>query len=144
MLETLNLAHKHLLYVVSKNIPFCTKVVLILLMSAFFAKSVFFGCVRDFLVLFSVFVRQKVTVNEIITGIWLPNCSKLSVNWKNGSSVIISEIPPTEFCPISRDWNTKFGIPSPPRLGLTWQILALSIHTLKSLLYVKKPLRVMR
>ena len=44
---------------------------------------------RDFLVLFSVFVRYKVTVNENISfgdywsGIRLPGCSRLDVNWKN-------------------------------------------------------------
>ena len=53
------------------------------------------SCVRDFLVLFSVFVRQKVTITENITfadsmsGIRPPNCSKLAKNSKNDSDVII-------------------------------------------------------
>ena len=51
--------------------------------------------VRDFLVLFSVFVRQKVTVNKKITftdypsGIQLPDCSKFAVSWKNGNNVTV-------------------------------------------------------
>ena len=77
-------------------------------MSAFFCKkSTFFGqnstftqssslrTVSDFLFLFSVFVRQKVTINEDVSftdyasGIRLPDCTKLAVNWKNGNGVTI-------------------------------------------------------
>ena len=53
------------------------------------------SCVRDFLVLFSVFVRQKVTVTENITsaesvsGIRPPDCSKLAKISKNDSDVTI-------------------------------------------------------
>ena len=53
------------------------------------------SCVRDFLVLFSVFVRQKVTVTENITsadsvsGIRPPDCSKLAKNPKNDNDVTI-------------------------------------------------------
>ena len=49
----------------------------------------------NFLVLFSVFVQQKDTIDENInfTGygsrIQLPDCSKLAVNWKNGNDIII-------------------------------------------------------
>ena len=52
--------------------------------------------VRDFLVLFSVFVRSKVTINENISfadygsGIRLLVCSKLTVNWKKDNDVTIS------------------------------------------------------
>ena len=54
------------------------------------------SCVRDFLVLFSVFVRQKVTITENITfadsvsGIRPPDCSKLAKNSKNDNDVTIS------------------------------------------------------
>ena len=53
------------------------------------------SCVRDFLVFFSVFVGEKVTVNENVSftdhasGIRLPNCSKLAINRKNGNGVTI-------------------------------------------------------
>ena len=48
---------------------------------------------KDFSVVFSVFVRYKINVNENITfadytsGIRQPDCSKLAVNWKNGIDV---------------------------------------------------------
>ena len=67
-------------------------------MSAFFLPkiSVFWlSCVRYFLVLFSVFVRWKVTINRNISftncasGIRLLDCSKLAVNWKNVNDVKI-------------------------------------------------------
>ena len=51
------------------------------------------SCVTDFLVLFSVFVRQKFTITENITfadsvsGMWLPDCSKLAKNPKNDNDV---------------------------------------------------------
>ena len=51
--------------------------------------------VKNFLVLFCVFVGLKVTVNENISftdyasGIRLPDCSKLAVNLKNGNDVTI-------------------------------------------------------
>ena len=79
-----------------------------LLMSAFFCKKLAFfvqkstftqsyceSCVRDVLVLFSVFVRQKVTITENITfadsvyGIRFPDCSELAKNPKNDNDVII-------------------------------------------------------
>ena len=53
------------------------------------------SCVRDFLVLFSVFVRQKVPITENITfadsvsGIWPPDCSQLAKNPKNDNDVIV-------------------------------------------------------
>ena len=53
------------------------------------------SCVRDFLVLFSVFVRQKVTITENITfsdsvsEIRCPDCSKLAKNPKNDNNVTI-------------------------------------------------------
>ena len=53
------------------------------------------SCVSDFLVLFSVFVRQKVTGTENITSadsvseIWPPDCSKLAKNPKNDNDVTI-------------------------------------------------------
>ena len=99
-------ANTHI-YLVSENIPLSTKTSLILLMSAFFfcKNSTFFknstfiqqyeSCVRDFLVLFSVFVSKKVTINENVnftdhaSGIWLPDCSKLSINRKNNTDVTV-------------------------------------------------------
>ena len=53
------------------------------------------NCVRDFLVLFSVFVRQKVTINEnvsftdYVSRIRLPDSSKLAINRKNDNDVKI-------------------------------------------------------
>ena len=53
------------------------------------------SCVRDFLVLFSVFVRQKVTITEKITfadsvsGIRSPESSKLAKIKKNDNDVTI-------------------------------------------------------
>ena len=78
-------------------------------MSAFFCKKVAFfdqkrtftpsnsvrRCVRDFLVLFSVFVRKKVTFTENITfadsvsGIRPPDCSKLTKNPKTNNDFTI-------------------------------------------------------
>ena len=48
-----------------------------------------------FLVLFSVFVRKKVTINEnkgftnYASRIWLPDCSKLAINQKKDNHVTI-------------------------------------------------------
>ena len=53
------------------------------------------SCVRDVLVLFSVFVRQKVTITENITfadsvsGIRPLDCSKLAKNPKNDNDITI-------------------------------------------------------
>ena len=53
------------------------------------------SCVKYFLVLFSVFVRKKVTIIENITfadsvsGIQPPDCSKLAKNLKNDNDVTI-------------------------------------------------------
>ena len=63
-----------------------------------YSKYQYENCVRDYLVLFSVFVRQKVTVNENVSftdytsGFRLPNCSKLAINPKNDKDVINSDI----------------------------------------------------
>ena len=68
--------------------------------SVFGPKKYFYSkqcesCVRDSLVLFSVFVRQNVTITENITfadsvsGIRPPDCSKLAKNPKNDNDVII-------------------------------------------------------
>ena len=67
---------------------FCTK-------KQLYSKQQCESCVRDFLVLFLVFVRQKVTINENITfpdsvsGIRPPNYSKLTKNPKNDNDVTI-------------------------------------------------------
>ena len=60
-----------------------------------YSKQYCESCVRDFLVLFSVFVRQKVTITENITfadslsGIQPPDCSKLAKNSRNDNDVTI-------------------------------------------------------
>ena len=75
-------------------------------MSAFFSKKIAFfvpkstftqsNSVKDFLVLFSVFIKQKVTITENITfaysvsGILPPDCTKLAKNPKNDNDVAIS------------------------------------------------------
>ena len=70
----------------AKNSVFCPKKYLC-------SKQQCESCVRGFLVLFSVFVRQKVTITENITfahsvsGIRPPDCSKLAKNPKNDSDV---------------------------------------------------------
>ena len=52
-------------------------------------------CLRDFLGLFSVFVRYKVAINknkrftDYASRIQFPNCSKLAINQKNDNDVII-------------------------------------------------------
>ena len=99
ILKTWNMLCKYT-HIVSGNL-FNTWTPLILLMSALFLKkSVFLAkvvpplsavvwdlCERLF-VLFSVFVRLKVKINENISitdhvsGIWLLDCSKLVINWK--------------------------------------------------------------
>ena len=110
MLETSNLARKYKpICSFRKKIPFSAYATLTLLLSAFFCKKLAFfvqkkylqlkqqceSCVRDFLVLFSVFVRQKVPITENITfadsvsGIRPPGCSKLPKNKKNINDVII-------------------------------------------------------
>ena len=80
MLETQNLARKYASICSFRKYTFQCLGHLILLMPAFFAKNSVFcpkkylysrqqceSCVRDFLVLFSVFVRQKVTITKHIT-----------------------------------------------------------------------------
>ena len=71
-----------------KNSVFCLEKYL-------YSKQYCESCVRDFLVLFSVFVRQKVTITENITfadslsGIRPPDCSDLAKNPKNDNEVTI-------------------------------------------------------
>ena len=72
-----------------------------------YSKYQYENCVRDYLVLFSVFVRQKVTVNENVSftdytpGLRLPNCSKLAINLKNDNDVTISITPSSDFFDIA-------------------------------------------
>ena len=107
MLETWNLVCTPT-HVVSENIPFSTKV-LILLMSAFFCKKnqhflvkivpllkarVWELCWRFFSFFFSVFVRQKITIIENVGFIdcirnLASSCSKLAINWQNNKGVTI-------------------------------------------------------
>ena len=94
---------------VSENIPFSTNTLLIVLMPVFSCKKLEFfdkngiftqsNSVRAVLVafyfLFLFFLRQKVTINENVvftdygSGIRLPDCSKLTINWKNVNAVTI-------------------------------------------------------
>ena len=76
------------------------------------------SCVRDFLVLFPVFVRQKITVTENLTfadsvsGIRPPDCSKLTRNPKSDNDVTI----------FRHDINVKFF--------LTWFCFSLQVQLL--------------
>ena len=93
-------------YTVLENIPFSTKTLLILLISAFFVKNWAFFCknstfsqsnsVGAVLDIFSSvfsFCKIKGYVNENITftgyafGIQLPDCSELAINRKNDNDV---------------------------------------------------------
>ena len=109
MLETSNLARKYTAICSSRKYNFqCQDPLSFADFSTFLQKiSVFCpkkylyskqqceNCVRGFLVLFSVFVRQKVTVTENITiadsvsGIRSLDCSKLAKNPENDNDVII-------------------------------------------------------
>ena len=108
MLETSNLARKYTPICSFRKYTFQCLGPLNLPISAFFCKKIVFlskkvpllkticqSCVRDFLVLFSVSVRQKVTITkniafaDSVSGIWPPDCSKLAKNLKNGNDVTI-------------------------------------------------------
>ena len=64
------------------------------------SKHQYESCVRDPLVLFSVFVKEKVTINENISftdytsGLRRLNCFKLVINSKNDNDVTNSDITP--------------------------------------------------
>ena len=72
-----------------KNIVLCPKKYL-------YSKQQCESCIRGFLVLVSVFVRQKVTITENIifadsvSGIQPLNCSKLTKNQKNDNDITVS------------------------------------------------------
>ena len=61
-------------------------------------KAIAWECVRDFLVLFSLFIRWKVAVTENVSftgyasGIQIPDCSKSAINQKNNNDVKISDM----------------------------------------------------
>ena len=84
----------HVSIVLQKISIFCKKQYL-------YSKHQYESCVRDSVVLFSVFVRQKVTVNENVSftdytsRIQLSNCSKLVKNPKNDNDVTNSDITPS-------------------------------------------------
>ena len=75
MLETWNSVSTHT-YVVWENIPFSTKVLLVLLMSTFFCKK-------------QKTVNKNVSFTDYASGIRLPNCSKLAINRKNDNDATI-------------------------------------------------------
>ena len=109
MLETSNLARKYTTlcsfrkYIFSSLGPLNFADVSIFLQknNVFYPKKYLYSkqqresCVKYFLVLFSVFVRKKVTIIENITfadsvsGIQPPDCSKLAKNLKNDNDVKI-------------------------------------------------------
>ena len=101
MLETSNLAPKYTPIFSFRKYTFQYLGPLILLMSAFFVQKYLYSkqqcecCVRDFLGLFSGYVRPKVTIAENITfansvsGIGPPDCSKLAKNPKNDNNILI-------------------------------------------------------
>ena len=63
-------------------------------MLAFFGKNSIFnqsnsvGAALEIFSLFSVFVGKKITINDHASRIWLPDCSKLAINWKNDNYAI--------------------------------------------------------
>ena len=68
------------------------KVLLILLMSAFFGKIRTFtqsSSVRAVLEIFKVTINENINFTDYASGIWLPNCSKLAKNQKNCNEVTI-------------------------------------------------------
>ena len=109
MLETSNLAHKYTPICSFRKYTFqCLGLLNFADGSIFLQKNSVFipkmylyskqqceSCVRDFLVLFSVFVTHKVPITENITfpdslfRIQPPDCSKLAQNPKNDNDVII-------------------------------------------------------
>ena len=111
MLETSNLARKYTPICSSRKYTFqWLKPLNLADVSIFLKKIVFFfqkkylyskqeceSYARGFLVLFSVFVQQKVTVTENITfadsvsGTRSPDCSKLAKNLENDSHVTICQ-----------------------------------------------------
>ena len=108
MLQTSNLVRKYKHICGFKKYSFQYQDPLNFADVSIFAKHQYESCVRDSLVLFSVFVRQKVTVNENVSftdytsGLRLPNCSKLVIYPKNDNNVGI---------PIQRYRQTFFILP---------------------------------
>ena len=103
MLQTSNLAHtytsicsfrKYTFYCLSP-LNFANVSIFLQNVNVFSPKNMCESYVRDVLVLFSVFVGQKVTITGNITfvdsvsGIRPPNCSKLAKNPKNNNYVTI-------------------------------------------------------
>ena len=88
-------------YLVSENVSFSTKAYLILLMSAFFGKNICFLKVPLLKALVwelfcSIFSFCKVKgyfwwnhFTDNVSGIWLPDSSKLTINWKKDNNVTI-------------------------------------------------------
>ena len=101
MLQTSNLVRKYKHICGFKKYSFQYQDPLNFADVSIFAKHQYESCVRDSLVLFSVFVRQKVTVNENVSfthytsELRLPNCSKLAINPKNDNNVTNSDITPS-------------------------------------------------
>ena len=74
---------------------FCKKIDFFVQKSTFTQSNSVRAVLKIFLVLFSVFVGQKVTITENIIfansvfGIWPPECSKLAKNPKNDNDITI-------------------------------------------------------
>ena len=85
-------------YIVSENIPFSTKALLILLMSAFFCKK-------------PAFKFSYWSISPLGLELWEFSFIR---DWPE---IRKSEIPPSKFWPISGDWG-KLGIPNLARISL--------------------------
>ena len=96
---------------------FCKKLSIFCKRQYFYSNHEYESCVRDSLVLFSVFVRQKVTINENLSftdyrsGLQLSNCSKLAINLKNDNNATNSDITPSSvFFDIAVFFFLKFNL----------------------------------
>ena len=123
MLETWNLVRKYTQYLVSENILFSTKTLLILLMSVFFCKIVLI--LKAFIVSFSFFERLKKTITENVSFadyssiIQLPDCYKSTGNKKIDNDVtnfrldvIVNFFSPCFVFPVKFIYWSKFHVNS--------------------------------
>ena len=96
---------------------FCKKISIVCKRKYFYSNHQYESCVRDSLVLFSVFLRQKVTINENLSfrdytsGFQFSNCSKLAINLKNDNNVKNYDISPSSvFFDIAVFFFLKFSL----------------------------------
>ena len=137
MLQTSNLVRKHnhrcsfkkYIFQQQDTVNFADVSIFLQKISSFYKKQYLYSkhqyesWISDYLVLFSVFVRQKVTVKENVrfsdytSRLPLLDCFKLAINPKNDNDVTNSDLTPSsdffdipvfflkEFCPIYGDWG---------------------------------------